>query len=91
VNWMKIGDTEISEPPDDLDDFGRWTDEELLPAGLEMAPGATKMGFNGRPITMMEMLAVSLAMRYSPERLAERWIEDFESFIGQAIKHERTI
>ena len=86
---MRIGAADIPEPPEDLDEFDRWTDEELLPAGLAMAPGVTNMGFEGRPLAMMEMLAVSLAIKYSPERLAERWIEDFESLIGEAIKHDR--
>ena len=80
---MRIGATTIPDPPADFEEMLAWMDEVLIPAGFEMVsdPRCQRMGFDGRPLSSMEMLAGSWAIRTSPIKVAERWIEDFETFL----------
>ncbi len=86
---MLIGPVEISDPPED--DWNEWAEREFAAAGAALLADerTVGMGFAGRPLTMMEMLAASYAKMYSWELLAESWRRDFDNFLERKMdEHE---
>ena len=78
---MKIGNRTIPDLP--VDDYDDWLENQLIPAGEQFAAEADEhMGWNGRPVTTMEMVAVRWARSYSAAAIARRWMADFEAFVG---------
>ena len=79
---LTIGCQTIPNTPGPYCDHQDWLDDCLIPAGQALASDqrCQGMGFDGRPLTELEMFAVSMAVRYSPESIAAQWMEDFNRF-----------